>query len=696
MLKSPAGLEAIAEAFNRWAGLARLKQLPIPDLFGAVAQLQALGAKRLVADLYKIWVAYNTENPALYAAYFNYGVALSELRDHPAAIDAFRHCMLLKPDFNPVYINLGRALEDSGQSGPAVAQWLQLTNRLAAVTGESVSHKVTALHQTARVLESLNSDGPAEDALRQSLEINPAQVEAMQHYISLRQRQCKWPVIQPSERITRKDLQTGISSLSLSNLADDPMFQLAKAYHYAKSTIGRPRPVTMSAAANRRDQSRLRIGYVSSDLREHAVGFAMTDVMETHDRKHFEIFAYYCGIGRTDPTQQRTMRAVDHWVDINPLDDDQAAARIAEDGIDILIDLNGYTKDARTKVFARRPAPIGVNWFGFPGTMGTPYHHYIIADPTIIPPHDEIYYSEKVLRLPCYQPNDRKRIVADRRPTRAEAGLPEDAFVYCSLNGMQKITPRVFERWMAILNRVPGSVLWLLSGTTADANERLRQAAAERGVSVDRLVFAEKKPNPDHLARYPLADLFLDSMPYGAHTTAADSLWMNVPILTLPGRSFASRVCTSLIRAAGVGELECASPDDYVDRAVEFGFHREKLAALKAKLAVGRDTCALFDTPKLVRHLEDLYRQMWSDFRSGALPEPDLRNLDVYHDIGVEFELEAMDTLSDDAYLALYRDKLAAWDASYPVRPDSRLWLQSPPASVAPKAVPKASHKAVA
>jgi predicted O-linked N-acetylglucosamine transferase (SPINDLY family) len=693
MLKSPVGLEAIAEAFNRWSGLARLKQLPIPDLFGAVAQLQAVGAKRLVADLYKIWVAYNTENPALYAAYFNYGIALSDLRDHAAAIDAFRHCMLLKPDFHPVYINLGRALEDSGQSGPAVAQWMQLSNRLAAVTGESVSHKVTALHQTARVLEGLNSDAAAEDALRQSLEINPAQVEAMQHYISLRQRQCKWPALQTSERISRKDLQTGISSLSLSNLADDPMFQLAKAYQYAKSTIGRPRPVALGVAANRRDQSRLRIGYVSSDLREHAVGFAMTDVMETHDRKHFEIFAYYCGINRTDATQQRTIRAVDHWVDINALDDDQAAAKIAEHGIDILIDLNGYTKDARTKVFARRPAPIAVNWFGFPGTMGTPYHHYIVADPTIIPPHDEIYYSEKVLRLPCYQPNDRKRIVAERRPTRTEAGLPEDAFVYCSLNGMQKITPRVFERWMTILGRVPGSVLWLLSGTTAEANERLRQAAVERGVAGERLVFAEKMPNPDHLARYPLADLFLDSMPYGAHTTAADSLWMNVPILTLPGRSFASRVCTSLIRAAGVGELECSSPEDYVARAVEYGQNRDKLAALKAKLAVGRDTCALFDTPKLVRHLEDLYRQMWSDFRNCALPEPDLRNLDIYHDIGVGLELEKMDTLSDDAYLALYRDKLADWDACYPVRPDGRLWLQTPPAAAV---APKVRRKAVA
>lgn len=678
MLKTPVALPAIAEAFNRWAGLARTRQLPISDLFGATTQLQSIGAKQLVVDLYKLWTAYNSDDPALYAVYFNYGVALSEIKDHAGAINAFRQCMLLKPDFQPVYVNLGRALEDSGQTGSAVAQWTKLTQHLAAVNGDAVYHKITALHQTARVLEGLNSDAAAEDVLRQSLEINPAQVEATQHFISLRQRQCKWPVIRPTERITRKDLLTGISSLSLANLADDPMFQLAKAYHYAKTTIGRPKPVRPAAAPHRREQGRLRIGYVSSDLREHAVGFGMTDVLESHDRKSFEIFAYYCGISRTDPTQQRAKQAVDHWFDINPLDDDQAAAKIAEDGVDILIDLNGYTKDARTKVFARRPAPIAVNWFGFPGTMGTPYHHYIIADATIIPPHDEIYYSEKVLRLPCYQPNDRKRMVAERRPTRAEAGLPEHSFVYCSLNGMQKITPRVFERWMAILARVPDSVLWLL-GATKEANERLRQAAVERGVAGERLIFAEKVPNPEHLARYPLADLFLDSMPYGAHTTAADSLWMGVPILTLSGRSFASRVCTSVIRAAGIGELECSSPEDYVARAVELGQNREKIAAIKAKLAVGRDTCILFDTPKLVRNLEDLYRQMWSDHQNGQLPVPDLHNLDVYHDIGVGLEIENAETLSDDAYQALYLGKLAEWNESYPIRPDVRLWQPPTP-----------------
>lgn len=692
MSQQPAGLPPFAEMYNRWIQLIQVRQFTVNDLFNGAATLQSLGQKQLAADLYKAWIAINADSEVLYAVYYNYGVVLNDLRDRFGAMNAYRESIRIKRDFHPPYINLGRVLEEIGQAGQAVAQWMEVAKNSAAVNGDAVSYKVTALHQAARVLESLNSDQAAEDSLRQSLDINPRQVEAVQHWISLRQRQCKWPAIAPWERVTRKDLLTGISTLSLFNLADDPMFHLAKAHHYARNVVGKHKPTRLpQGIASRRDHAKLRIGYVSSDLREHAVGFGMTELIEQHDREHFEIYTYYCGIGRTDPTQQRVMKSVDRWVDLNPLSDDQAAARIAEDEIDILVDLNGYTKDARTKVFARRPAPIIVNWFGYPGSMGTPYHHYIIADATIIPPEDEIYYTEKVLRLPCYQPNDRKRVVSSNRPSRAQVGLPDDAFVYCSLNGMQKITARVFGRWMTILKQVPNSVLWLLSGTTKEANERLRQLAAAQGVAAERLIFADKLPNPDHLARYPLADLFLDSLPYGAHTTAADSLWMGVPILTFAGRSFPARVCTSLVRAAGVGELECSSADDYVTRAIDFGRNREKLAAIRAKLVSSRDTCLLFNTTKLARHIEDLYREMWSDLKRGELPVPDLRNLDIYHEIGLELDVEAMDALSDEAYIALYREKLATLHEAYPVQSDGRLWQGARPA--VPTLV---THRAVA
>jgi len=677
MNSQPAGSNALIEIYNDAVKRAATKQLSVVDLFKAAATLDSFDQKPLAADLYKTWIAYNADNALLFAVYYNYGVALTAIRDHPGAINALRECTRLKPEFQPSYINLGRALEDSGQTGQAVAQWMALVNNLSVVNGDSVHHKTTALQQIGRVLEAAQSDAASEDALKQSLDINSHQPEVIQHWISLRQRQAKWPAIIEWDRMSRKTLQGGISSLSLACYSDDPMYQLAKGYHYARNSIGMPKPTSRpQSIANRRDGSKLRIGYVSSDLRDHAVGFAMTDVVECHDREKFEIFAYYCGIKRTDMTQHRIMKSVDHWVDITGLDDDQAAAKIAADGIDILVDLNGYTKDARTKVFARRPTPVAVNWFGFPGTMATPYHHYIIADAHIIPAGSEIYYSEKVLRLPCYQPNDRKRPVATQRPTRAEAGLSADAFVYCCLNGMQKITPRVFQRFMAILTQTPGSVLWLLTGS-AEANERLRMAAAEQGVAPERLIFADKKNNPDHLARFPLADLFLDTMPYGAHTSAADSLWMGVPILTLSGRSFAARVCASLVRSAGVEELECTTAADYIARAVEFGRDRTKLASIKTKLTAGRDICALFDTPRLVSHLEDLYRQMWSDFKRGALPVPDLRNLDIYHEIGTGLDLDAIETLSNEAYVALYKDKLAELHSFYPIPPDDRLWREA-------------------
>lgn len=678
MADQPVELNAAPELFTRSVQQAMARQLPLIELFNAAAALQALQQRPLAVELYKTWIAYNGDSDLLYAVYFNYGVALNDVRDFTGAINAFRESIRIKPDFQPSYINLGRALEDVGQVGTAVTEWLKLAGKLSAITGEAVGHKLTALHQAGRVLENFNSDAAAEDALRQSLDIDARQTEALQHWVSLRQRQCKWPVLAEWERVKRKDLLTGISTLSLSNLADDPMFQLAKAYQYARQAIGMPKAVQRPETAGRRDPLRLRIGYVSSDLRDHAVGFAMTDVMEQHDHGSFEIFAYYCGINRSDATQERTKLAVDHWTDINGMTDDQAAEKIAADGIDILVDLNGYTKDARTKVFARKPAPIIVNWFGYPATMGTPYHHYLIADTNVVPPEHEIYYSEKIVRLPCYQPNDRKRVVAPARPSRADMGLPDDAFVYCCLNGMQKTTARTYQRWMTILGRVPGSVLWLLGGT-AETNERLRQAATNSGIDPQRIVFADKLANPQHLARYPLADLFLDSFPYGAHTTASDAMWMGVPILTFTGRTFAARVCAGLVHAAGIGEMACATPDEYVERAVELGNDREKLAPIKARLVAGRDTCRLFDTPGLVRHLEDAYRQMWADLIRGAVPTPDLRNLDIYHEIGLTLDLENIETLSDEAYLALYREKLTDWHSVYPIAPDVRLWRDSRP-----------------
>lgn len=647
----------------------------IGDLFGLAEVREANGDIAGAANLYRDWIARNPTNPLLHAAYFNYGVVLNKSGDRYGAMNALRASLSLKADFLPAHINLGRLLEDDGQVGAAVTQWLQLVSQTGLIEGNAVKHKLIALQQLGRVLETFQQDEPAEDALRQSLDIDDDQPEVVQHWIALRQRQCKWPVIAGSEHVSVQTLLSSISPLSLAVLSNDPMFQLARAFKYSRELTGASRaPLCAPSVAKERASLRkkLRIGYVSSDLREHAVGFAMADVLETHDREAFEITAYYCGIDRPDPTQRRAQESVDKWIDITRMTDEQAAQRIREDGIDVLIDLNGYTKDARSRIFSYRPAPVTVNWFGFPGTMGSPHHHYIIADPIVLPEGDEIFYSEKVLRLPCYQPNDRKRVVASEPPTREEAGLPADRFVYCCLNGCQKLTPEVFRSWLAILQQVPESVLWLLSGGSS-ADARLREVATASGLAPERLIFADKMPNPQHLARYQLADLFLDNTPYGAHTTASDAMWMGIPVLTYPGRTFASRVCASLVHAAGLGDFVCDSEASYVARAIALGRDRTQVDELKKRLLATRTSSTLFDTPRLVRELEALFRVMWADAVEGRLPKPDFANMNEYFDIGLELAATGKSPAARESLSAAYRDKLDEWATWVRMPADTRL-----------------------
>jgi predicted O-linked N-acetylglucosamine transferase (SPINDLY family) len=296
----------------------------------------------------------------------------------------------------------------------------------------------------------------------------------------------------------------------------------------------------------------------------------------------------------------------------------------------------------------------------------------MIADEHIVPHDNEIYYSEKVLRIPCNQPLDRKRLIA-AQPGRAEAGLPQDAFVYACFNGMQKITAGCFARWMSILSATPGSVLWLLVGDES-VNQRLRQAAEQSGIAPERLIFAPKAANPNHLARIGLADLFLDTFPYGAHSTAADAITMGLPVLTIPGKSFASRFCGSIIAAAGVPELACATPEEYVQRAIAFAGNRKSLAAIRESLLRQRETSVLRDMPATVRRLEQLFWQMQGECERGETPVPDLRNLDVYYEIGAEIVRENVEFEDDDAYRRRYLEKLTRWHDYAPLPRDSRLW----------------------
>jgi predicted O-linked N-acetylglucosamine transferase (SPINDLY family) len=658
---------------------ARQQQLSIAELFQFAENFNATGHRGEAAELYKAWVAFNDSNPLLHLVLFNYSVTLRQMGDLTGSIHALRSALKIEPSFGQAHINLGRALEDAGLTGQAIEQWKAYTELTGDVTPDRIGHKLMSLQHMGRVLENAGLLEQAETTLWKAMELKPERTEAGQHWTALRQRQCKYPTLVTSEHVTMRNLLDALSPLTLACYSDDPVFQLAKAYRYAKNLIGRPDLTGFSRIVPRKKTGtgqRLRVGYVSSDLRDHAVGFALREVLELHDKKSVEVYAYYMGDKRTgDETQTRMLAAVDAWRDIVHMDDRAIAQQIIADEIDILVDVNGYTKHARTKIFAYRPAPVIVNFCGFPGTMASPFHQYVITDPQIVPPENEIYYTEKVLHIACDQPIDRKRQIAPKQ-TRAEWGLPEDAFIFACFNGMQKITQQCFARWMAILTATPGSFLWLLGGDE-EANERLKLMATQAGVDADRLIFAAKTPNARHLARIALADLFLDTFPYGAHSTAGDALTVGLPVLTFPGKGFASRFCSSIVLAAGVPELICENPDDYVRKAVMFAHDRQSLATIRQSLWDKRETSVLRDIPGLARRLEELYWQMQGEAERGETPVPDFTNLDLYYEIGCEVMQEGVEFDDSAAFRKRYVDKLRQYHAFSPIPYDKRLWTEA-------------------
>lgn len=648
----------------------------INALIAAVEAMTAARQSGPALELYDLWLRHHPADPMRYVACFNYGALSLQTGCLQRAATAFAEAIRLEPAFLPAHINAGLAFERLGHPDRAVAQWLHVADLLVRSDSDANEHKTTALKHIARIFKTSGDIASAEEALRRCLLIDPHQRDTVQHWICARQMQCKWPVISPVGKLVRSHLIAASSPLALAILTDDPMFQLANAWRSSELDVARsPGPYTVGRwIADGLARTRpLRIGYVSPDLREHAIGFLTAEVFELHDRAKVEVFAYYSGRVGPDAMQRRIRQAADHWRDIVGWTAKQVARQIVSDEIDIVIDLGGHTGDAPTAAFALRPAPVIVNWLGYPGSMGTSHHQYIIADEKIIPAAYEKFYSERVMRLPCYQPTDRKRIVADPAPTRQDVGLPEDAVVFCCFNGTQKITPSMFRCWMEVLARVPQAVLWLLSCDAA-TDERLRQQAASHGIAPVRLVFAERKLNAEHLARYPLADLFLDTAPYGAHTTASDALWMGVPVVTMTGHSFASRVCASLVSAAGLPEMVCDGPAAYVERTVEMGAQPGRLQGVRERLQASRDDCILFDMNLLITRLETLYEQMWDEYRSGRIPEPDLTNLALYNEIGGNLDNESAGCCDLAVYEARYAIALTYRDRVSQVPRDRRLW----------------------
>jgi len=344
-------------------------------------------------------------------------------------------------------------------------------------------------------------------------------------------------------------------------------------------------------------------------------------LLELHDRSRFELFALSFGPDDNGPMRARITAAVDRFERVNDMSDAQIAMLVAELQVDIVVDLKGYTRDSRPGIFQYRPAPIVVNYLGYPGTMGAACYDYIIGDPVVTPLEHADFYSEKIVQLPhSYQVNDRQRVIAPHTPSRQQQGLPDEGFVFACFNNNYKITPEVFDVWMRLLAQVDGSVLWLLADNE-DAVANLRREALARGIASSRLVFAPRAPLPEHLARHRLADLFLDTLPCNAHTTASDALWAGLPVLTCLGATFAGRVAASLLTAVGLPELVTPDLAAYEALALQLATDAGRLAMLRQKLQAQRDSAPLFDTPRFTAHLEKAYLQMVERYRQGLAPQ---------------------------------------------------------------------------
>ena len=511
----------------------------------------------------------------------NLAIAVRVERGAAASLGWCEQALQLDPDFFDAHYNLGAALEDQRQYEGAL------------------------------------------DSYERALMLRPDSIEALEKVVAVKLSLCNWSGIEPQMERLRAGAGQGSDVrpfifFALPNVTRSE--QQAVAQQYASQHLhGLERRNVNGSTRISDDSRRLRIGYVSTDFHEHATSYLMVEAFECHDRRRFEVVAYSLGPDDRSAMRSRLVSSFDRFVDVRGSSVRDIAALIAKDGIDILIDLKGYTEQHRARLFAMRPSPLQVSYLGYPGTMGADFIDYLIADRVIIPQDHFRDYNEAIAWLPgCYQANDSKRPV-ESMPDRITCRLPESAFVFCCFNQSYKINPALFEIWCHLLLRVPSSILWLLSANpTAQAN--LRREAMQRGVQPDRLIFAERLPHLKHLARLQQADLFLDTTPCCAHTLASDALWAGVPVVTLLGETFASRVASSLLVNLGLDQLIANSAAHYEELAYGFASDHEKLRTLRQTLKAARSKATLFDGRRLAFDLERLYEEMWRRHVAGARP----------------------------------------------------------------------------
>jgi predicted O-linked N-acetylglucosamine transferase (SPINDLY family) len=547
-------------------------------------------------------------------AFHNRGDALTALKRFDLALMDYDVAIALNPDYAEAFNSRGNALKNLGRVEEALASF----ERAALLKPDFAE----AYNNRGILFAKIFDWGRAFLDFDKAYGLNP-ELEYVEGWrLHAKMHMCDWAGL--DEEMARlaahvREARRATEPFMLLPTTASAADQLACAAIYTADKFP-PAPAPLWRG-ERYSHDRIRVGYVSGEFRAQATAYLTADLFECHDRSRFELYAISSGADDASPTRQRLQRAFDVFVDVAGKSDAEVAALIRAAEIDILVNLNGYFGLDRTEVFAMRAAPVQVNYLGFPGTMGAPYMDYIIADRHLIPYDRRMHYSEKPVYLPdSYQPNDRKKPASAKTFTRAQCGLPENGVVFCCFNNHHKILPLMFDVWMRILAAVEGSVLWLLEGD-AVVRRNLEHEAEKRGIPAARLVFAPFMAFADHMAREVLADLFLDTLPHNAHTTASDALWCGVPVVTCVGETFAARVASSLLSAVGLPELITVSLEDYEALAIALARDPARLAALKAKLTMDRGSAPLFDTPRYTRHLEAAYAEMLHRQRHGDPPE---------------------------------------------------------------------------
>jgi len=557
-----------------------------------------------IAD-YDAAIALHPAHALCHMAYSSRGFALKELQRFAEALASFDQAILRNSDEVVTHVNRGGVLQELHRYEEALASYDRAI-ALKPGLGEAFQGRAFSLLSLSRYEAAIAS-------FDQGIALKPDQKHLLSYRRHVQMQICQWDHLDEDLLALQRDVEADhpvIAPFAALALFDSAPLQRKVAETWMRS--GSFPDDVLGAIAPRPRRDRLKVGYFSADFRDHPVSLLAAELFETHDRARFEItaFAYGPAAHPLDPVRDRLEKAFDRFIDVTDQSDLQVTALARELKIDIAVDLGGHTEHSRMKIFAPRAAPLQLSYLGYLGTLGVPYMDYLMADTTLIPADARAHYAEKIIYLPSYQVNDSQRRAADHTFTRAELGLPAEGFVFACFNSNYKIMPAVFSSWMKILQRVPGSVLYLYAANPI-VERNLLAEAARRGVPGHRLVFGKHLQRAEYLARFRSMDLFLDTLPYNAGTTASDALWAGLPVLTSAGNSFAGRVAASLLQAIELPELITTSAAAYEELAVTLATNPAQLAGIRQKLAANRLTTRLFDTPRFTRHLEDAYTRIY-------------------------------------------------------------------------------------